>query len=237
MIRGKQLTAVIPARGGSKGIPRKNLLRIDGETLTERAIRLARESGWADRVLVSTDDPETYEFAKRHDAAPPNLRPPHLATDQATTIDAVVHLVDDAGVKDGYILLLQPTSPLRTSSDLDWLCKRFEANPDAQAIASVVRHESPHPNKLMKIEGPYLASYLGTPSSVPRQSLPVVYALNGAFYLTSLELVLEQRTFLPERTLPFEMPPERSVNLDRPLDVVLLDAILELDEAKVKNPP
>jgi CMP-N-acetylneuraminic acid synthetase len=227
MIRSERLTAIIPARGGSKGIPRKNLLRIEGETIVERAIRLARESGRVDRVLVTTDDPEIYELAKLHDAAPPSLRPPHLATDLATTIDAVIHLIDDADVEDGYVLLLQPTSPLRTASDLDRLCKLFEANPEALAIASVVRHDAPHPNKIMTIDGGYLRSYLGTNPSVPRQSLPVVHAINGAFYLVPRQIVMEQRTFLPERTLPFEMPVERSVNVDGPMDLLLLEALLK----------
>ena len=93
MIRNEPLTAIIPARGGSKGVPKKNLYRIDGETLVERAIRLARQSGRVDRVLVTTDDPEIYAIAKAHDAAPPSLRPSALATDDARTIDAVQHLI------------------------------------------------------------------------------------------------------------------------------------------------
>jgi CMP-N-acetylneuraminic acid synthetase len=227
MIRGEQLTAIIPARGGSKAIPRKNLLRIEGETIVERAIRLARESGWVDRVFVTTDDPEIYAIAKLHGAAPPSLRPARLATDLATTIDAVNHLIVDASIDDGYVLLLQPTSPLRTNADLDSLCEMFEANPEAQAIVSVVRHDSPHPNKIVTVNEGYVRSYLGTNPSVPRQSLPVVHAINGAFYIVPRQILIEQRTFLPERTLPFEMPAERSINLDGPLDRLLLDAILK----------
>ena len=231
MIRNEPLTAIIPARGGSKGVPRKNLYRIEGETLVERAIRLGRASGRVDRVLVTTDDPEIYEIAKALDAAPPSLRPKAFATHQATTIDAVHHLIEDAEVTGGYLLLLQPTSPLRRVDDLQSLCARLEANLDADAIVSVVRHDTPHPHKIMKIDGRYLRSFLGTLASVPRQSLPIVYALNGAFYLTPHRIVMEQRTFMPERTLPFEMPPERSVNLDGPLDVLLLEALLRVEGA------
>ena len=137
------------------------------------------------------------------------------------------HLIGDAGIEGGYLLLLQVTSPLRSSDDLAALCDRFEAHPEAEAIASVVRFESPHPNKTMKIEGAYLTSYLGTQASVPRQSLSPVYALNGAFYLTSLDVVRAKHTFLPPKTLPFEMPPERSINLDGPLDLLLLEALLQ----------
>jgi len=227
MIRGERLTAIIPARGGSKGIPRKNMFRIDGETIVERSIRLARASGWVDRILVTTDDPEIYDIARKHDAAPPSLRPPHLATDLATTIDAVNHLIADAKIEEGYVLLLQPTSPLRTAADLDSLCKEFEAHPDAQAIVSVVRHDSPHPDKIIVLDGGYVRSYLGTNPSVPRQSLPVVHAINGAFYIVPVRVLVEQRTFLPERTMPFEMPVERSVNLDGPLDLLLMEALLK----------
>jgi CMP-N,N'-diacetyllegionaminic acid synthase len=237
MIRNEPLTAIIPARGGSKGVPKKNLYRIDGETLVERAVRLARECGRVHRVLVTTDDPEIYEIAKAHDAAPPSLRPASLATDDARTIDAVHHLLTDAEVTGGYLLLLQPTSPLRTADDLKALCKRFEAHPEADAIVSVVRHDAPHPHKIMKMEGGYLKSFLGTVANVPRQTLPVVYALNGAFYLAPHRVVMEQRTFMPERTLPFEMPPERSVNLDGFLDLLLLEALLRREGAQSQKGP
>ena len=235
MIRAERLTAIIPARGGSKAIPRKNMLRIEGETIVERSIRLARESGWVDRVLVTTDDPEIYAIAELHDAAPPSLRPAHLATDLAATIDAVNHLIVDAGIDNGYVLLLQPTSPLRTTEDLDALCRAFDANPEAQAIVSVVRHDSPHPNKIVTIDGRYVKSYLGTNPSVPRQSLPVVHAINGAFYIVPRQILVEQQTFLPERTLAFEMPVERSINLDTPIDLLLMEALLrklELDQGR-----
>jgi CMP-N-acetylneuraminic acid synthetase len=230
MIRSEQLTAIIPARGGSKAIPRKNLLCIDGETIVERAIRLARGSGWVDRVFVTTDDPEIYAIAGKHDAAPPSLRPTKLATDLATTIDAVNHLIVDASINNGYILLLQPTSPLRTNEDLHALCRMFEANPEAEAIVSVVRHDSPHPNKIVTVNEGYIRSYLGTNPSVPRQSLPVVHAINGAFYIVRRRIVVEQQTFLPERTLAFEMPVERSINLDTPIDLLLMEALLKKPE-------
>jgi CMP-N,N'-diacetyllegionaminic acid synthase len=227
MIRGERLTAVIPARGGSKAIPRKNMLRIGGVTIVERAIRLARDSGWVDRVLVTTDDPEIYYIAKQHDAAPPSLRPAHLATDLATSIDAVNHLIIDADINEGYVLLLQPTSPLRSIEDLNALCLSFEANPEARAVVSVVRHDSPHPNKIVTINGGYVRSYLGTNPSVPRQSLPIVHAINGAFYIVARRTLVEEQTFLPERTLAFEMPIERSVNLDTPIDLLLMQALLK----------
>jgi CMP-N,N'-diacetyllegionaminic acid synthase len=226
MVRGEPLVAIIPARKGSKGLSRKNLYRIEGETLLERAIKLAQKSSRVDRILVTTNDPEIYEIAETYGVATPRLRPDHLSRDDSSTVDAVCHLIGEAGLGSGYLLLLQVTSPLRTVSDLMDLCDRFETCPEAQAIVSVVRHDSPHPDKILKIDGPYVTSYLGKSSEVARQSLPTVYALNGAFYLTSLDIVMKQRTFIPKRTLPFEMPPERSVNLDGPMDLLLLEALV-----------
>ena len=226
MIRGEQLTAIIPARKGSKGLPGKNTYRIKGETLVERAIRLAQDSGHVDRALVTTDDPQIYQIARRLDAAPPSLRPSELASDTSLTIEAVRHVINDARVISGYIMLLQVTTPLRTDADLKGFLEKFESNPDAEAIVSVVEHTAPHPEKVMKMDGKFITTYLGNNPSVPRQTLPGVFALNGAFYLTSLEIIMTQGTFMPARTIPFVMPPQRSVNLDGPLDLLLLEALL-----------
>ncbi len=229
MIRDDYLTAIIPARRGSKGIPGKNLYRIKGETLVERTIRMAQRSHQVDKILVTTDDPQIYELAQLLNAVPPNLRPAELASDTARTIDAVRHVIKDSGIQSGYILLLQVTTPLRTDEDLKIFLHEFEADPEAEAIVSVVQHDSPHPEKIMKMDGKYITTYIGNNPSVPRQTLPRVFALNGAFYLTSLEVIKSQGTFLPRKTIAYTMPPERSINLDGPLDMLLLEALLAKD--------
>ncbi|MDJ0848097.1 MAG: acylneuraminate cytidylyltransferase family protein [Myxococcota bacterium] len=226
MLRSEPLTAVIGARGGSKGIPAKNLYRLAGDTLLERAIKLAAGSPFVDRIAVSTDDPEMHALASAHGAAPPWLRPAALATDEADAIDFVIHLVETLPIEAGYVLLLQPTTPLRTSADLEGLCRSFEESPEARAIVSLVEHEAPHPEKIQKIEDGWVRSYLGTRSGRPRQSLPEVYALNGAFYLAHRDTVVSERSFMPEHTLPYLMPPERSVNLDTPYDLMVLEALV-----------
>lgn len=227
MIQGKPLTAIIPARSGSKGIPGKNLYKIDGETLVERTIRLAKSNNQIDNILVTTDDPQIYKIAKNHNAAPPSLRPKHLSTDTALTIDAVKHVLKDSNIHDGYVLLLQVTTPLRTKDDLHNFLKKYEEFPEAEAIVSVVKHKNPHPEKLLKKSEEYLVPYMGKNPSVPRQSLQSVYALNGAFYLTSVRIIKNKSTFLPEKTIPFVMPQERSINLDEPFDLLLLEAVIK----------
>ncbi len=226
MIKGQPLTAIIPVRGGSKGIPGKNLYRLGRDTLLERSIKLAKSCPYIDRVLVSTDSPEMYEIAKQHAAAPPALRPAALATDTAKTVDVVLDLIETAPITEGYILLLQVTSPLRTLSDLNALCEQFDKG-DADGIVSLVEFDAPHPDKIQKIENGMVASYLGKESMVARQQLPKVYALNGAFYLTHRNTLMEKRSFMPARTLPFVMPKDRSLNLDGPMDLFLLECLLE----------
>jgi len=228
MIRNQPLTAVIPVRGGSKGIPGKNLHRLGKDTLLERSIKRAQQCAFVDKVVVSTDHTEMYEIAQKYGVAAPTPRPAELATDTAKTVDVVLQLVDSVPIREGYILLLQVTSPLCTLADLNALCKAFDtASPDAQAIVSLVRHDSPHPDKIQKIDGGFVQSYLGKESMVSRQSLPEVYSLNGAFYLTHRDILIHQRTFMPAHTIPFVMPAERSVNLDHPIDLVALDALVE----------
>jgi len=226
MLAGQPLTAIIPVRAGSKGIPGKNLLRFGGLTLLERAILLAKSSALVDRVLVTTDSPEMMAIAERHGAAMPVLRPAHLASDMATTADAVLHLIDVCGISSGHLLLLQVTSPLRTRTDLAAFLTHYQEC-DARAAVSVVKHDEPRPEKLKRLEGGRIVPYLGTTYEGPRQALPQAFALNGAFYAIGVEVFRREKRFLPEGTAGFEMPSSRSANLDSAEDLAVLQAMLE----------
>ncbi|MBM3712391.1 MAG: acylneuraminate cytidylyltransferase family protein [Actinobacteria bacterium] len=235
MLGNKKLYGIIPVRGGSKGIPKKNLIRLGGLTLLERAITLGQSCKYVDRVLVSTDDPEMFVISKRYNAAIPALRPSYLATDTAKTVDVVLDVVEKAKIKNSYILLLQVTSPLRTLEDLYSFIKRFEDNLHiCDAIVSLTEFDNPHPNKIQKKKNGFVKSYIGVESMVPRQELPKVYKLNGAFYMTSTEILKKYHTFIPERTLPFIMPEERSLNLDTIYDLYLLEALIQRGIVKLK---
>lgn len=228
MLRGQSVTAVIPVRGGSKGIPGKNLYRLGRDTLLERAIKIAKLSPYVDRVLVSTDSQEMYDIAQRYAAAAPTLRSAELAADNTKTVDVILDLIDTAPIECGWILLLQVTSPLRTLGDLNAFCEAFENGPtEAEGSVSLVHFDSPHPDKIQKIENGLVQSYLGKESMVARQSLPVVYALNGAFYLTHRSTLLSCHSFMSPSTLPFVMPEDRSVNLDTMSDVFILEAMVQ----------
>lgn len=234
MLNNKKVYAVIPVRGGSKGIPKKNLYKIEGLSLLERTIILAKKCSYIDRVFVSTDDQEMYDISKKYEVNTPRLRPSHLATDTAKTVDVVLDLMDELSIEDSYIILLQVTSPLRKSDDFENLFKIFEENiNNCDAIVSLTEFDDPHPNKIQKIENGFVKSYLGVESMVPRQELPKVYRLNGAFYMTSTEILKKYHTFVPEKTIPFVMPEERSLNLDNKYDLYLLEALLQKGIVKI----
>jgi len=236
MINGQPVTAIVPARGGSKGIPGKNLRRLGKDSLLERTIKQGKLCPYIDKVVVSTDDEEMFNIAKGLDVAGPDLRPAFLASDDASTIDVILYTLKELEVNSGYIMLLQTTSPLRTVDDINKACEALENSTEgAKAIVTVSAITSSHPDKSQKIEGGYLSSYLGRNSHVPRQSLPEVYQLNGACYLTHVDIVKQQRRLIPDKTLPLIMPAERSVNLDTMLDWYLLEKLIEEDVVRIEE--
>lgn len=226
MIRNQQVTAIIPVRGGSKGIPRKNLLELAGDTLLERTIKFAAASPLIDRTIVTTDDAKMHAIAETHGVAAPTLRPPELAADDSTTNAVIEHLIEQAEIASGLLLLLQVTSPLRTLGDLDNLAEAFESDGQADAAVSLCRYEGSHPAKMLRIEESRIAPFMERTFTGPRQSLPDVYVLNGAFYLIDRNVFLNERNFLPERTMPFVMESAHSANLDTKEDWQILQAML-----------
>jgi CMP-N,N'-diacetyllegionaminic acid synthase len=234
MLRGQPLTAIIPARAGSKGIPRKNLWRFGEYTLLERAIRLAQACPAVDRTIVSTDSSEMHEIAEKYGVAAPSLRPAHLADDKAKTVDVLLDLLNQCAITEGHILLLQVTSPLRTRDDLADFLSSYESA-DTEAAVSVVRHEEPRPEKLQRIENGLLKPYMGSGYEGPRQALPQPFAFNGAFYAISVASLRAKKTFLPNQTLAFEMPASRSHNLDSLQDMEILQAMIETGRWKMEN--
>lgn len=226
MVRGGTLTAIIPVRGGSKGVPRKNMMQLGGMSLLERAIRFAKASPRIDRVIVSTDDDEMHALSCAFGVNSKVLRPAPLASDSATTAAVVEHLITAEPIDSGHLLILQATSPLRRLADLEALCKAYEAE-EGDAAVSLCALEEPRPEKLKRISDGRVAPYLAQAFEGPRQALPQPYRLNGAFYLISREAFLCEKSFLPAATIPFIMPGERSHNLDSREDFDILHAMLE----------
>lgn len=204
---------IIPARGGSKGLPGKNLLPLAGKPLIAWTIEAARTARQAGRVIVSTDSPEIASVARDFGAEVPFLRPAHLATDEASTMDVVFHAMQACGDHDS-VLLLQPTSPLRQPQDIDGAID-FCQGLGAPACLSVYK----------AVESPYLMltkdiGHFARPvvprnrNSVRRQDQPQVYVINGAIYFASARWLREHRSFLGDQTVLYEMPRSRSIDID-----------------------
>ncbi|WP_298380412.1 acylneuraminate cytidylyltransferase family protein [Azospirillum sp.] len=219
--------AIIPARGGSKGLPRKNILMLAGLPLIAHSIQAALGCPFVTRCAVTTDDPEIAETARGY-GAEVVIRPPELATDAAPTHSAVSHALDAlaAGqVLPSGLVLLQPTSPLRTACHLTECLDMYRAS-DAVSTVSVTEAEH-HPLKSLTIDQGWLKPLFG-PDHLerPRQELPRAYRPNGAIYALGIARFLETRAFFVPSVLPFEMPPEASVDIDGPLDLAVAELLL-----------
>ncbi|MFW6154413.1 MAG: cytidylyltransferase domain-containing protein [Planctomycetota bacterium] len=226
--------AIIPARGGSKGVPGKNLQTVGGKSLVYRAARAAIESERCGRVVCSTDDDAISADAIRAGADVPFRRPAALASDTATSLEVVRHAVDrvegERGRRVDLVCLVEPTTPLRSAADIrravDLL---LAADPPADSAVTVCRVTDAHPAWLRKIVDGELAPYFPDLAEPRRRQdfdrFPTPYRRNGAVYVTRRDVVMDQGSLYGGRCLACEMPPERSVNIDTPLDLACARAV------------
>lgn len=228
---GLMILGLIPARGGSKGLPRKNILPLAGKPLIAHTILVARESKALDRVVVSTDDQEIADVAKWHGADVPFYRPADLAKDDTSVFPALLHAItwlsEHEGYNPGYVMLLQPTSPFRTVEDIQGtvsLAVRKQA--DAVVSVSAVR-QHPYWMKQITEDGKLISQYPPAHAAFRRQDLPTLYVPNGAIYLVLRSVLLERQTFYTERTYGYVIPGERSLDIDNPWDLYVAELILK----------
>ena len=210
------LLAVIPARGGSKRLPRKNLRHFFGKPLIQWSVEAALASSYVDQLFVSTEDLEIAEVARSCGAEVPFLRPAELATDSAPGIAPVLHALDQfPQVSD--VLLLQPTSPLRTSTDIDAIISLRDHARSESAVS--ITQVSKNPTWMYTMTEDHalepLLEVVDVHSSIDSQP---TYDLNGALYLASRSFLLREHSFICKDTVGYVMPPERSVDIDTLLD-------------------
>ncbi len=216
--------ALIPARGGSKGIPRKNCRMIAGKPLIAWSIQAALAAKNIDSVVVSTDDEEIAAISREYGALVPFMRPAGLAQDDTPGMAPVLHALQQLPGFDA-ILLLQPTSPLRTTADID-NCLAFASQRQAKCIVSVTpAAQSPYWMITLDAEG-RLVKLLDAGEATRRQELPEVQALNGALYFAHTDWLLSNKTFLHADTLGFVMSAEKSLDIDTPLDWKIAELML-----------
>jgi len=219
----------VPARGGSKSIPRKNIAPLAGKPLIAWTIEAALRCPPAGRVIVSTDDEDIAATAARYGAETPFLRPRELARDDTPSMPVVIHalrwLKENESFSPELVLLLQSTSPLRTTEDIAGALDLLHAK-QAESVVSV-SPAAQHPSLMKRItpDG-MLEDFDSNASSARRQELEPAYALNGAIYLTQRSWLEAHQTFQADRTYAYVMPPERSIDVDEPWDLHLCELIL-----------
>lgn len=213
MIGGKTVLAVIPARGGSKGIPRKNLRELGGRPLIAWTIGEAKKSRYVDRLILSSEDEEIIRVAREWSCEVPFVRPAELSRDETPGVDPVLHAMEMLPGYD-YVVLLQPTSPLRKAEDIDGAIRRCA---ESGAPSCVTVTESPkHPRWMFTLDpaGRLHPVVSSEPGPDRRQDLPKVYELNGAVYVADAGWLGKSRRLVAGDTVGHVMPGERSVDID-----------------------
>ncbi len=226
----QNILTIIPARGGSKGVPRKNIRKLGSKPLILYTVEAAFQSKYIGKVIVSTDDEEIAEISKKAGADVPFLRPEEYANDTAKAITVVKHALEKMekidGKKYSIIVYLEPPSPFKTSEDIDECIKLFlEHNPSS--VVSVTEANQFHPILMKKIEDNQLKPiWKEEPEGVPRQLYsPKAFMRNGAVYVLKRNNILKN-IFYGSYIIPYIMPHERSVCIDNHLDWFTAEAIL-----------
>jgi CMP-N-acetylneuraminic acid synthetase len=225
----RHTVAIIPARGGSKGLPRKNLSEVAGRSLLARAIDVARESAVFDRIFVTTDSDEISDAAVLAGVGVIR-RPPELSSDAALTIDAVQHAIleiEARGLDVGTIVLLQPTSPLRETRHVNEAVLLYRSC-NAGSVISVTEAEH-HPNKMF-IGGSndsILPLFSVADLAAPRQTLPRVLRQNGAIYVVGRDELIRNGSFYVEPAYGYLMDRDSSLDVDDARDLEIANLIAE----------
>jgi CMP-N,N'-diacetyllegionaminic acid synthase len=224
MINGRSVLAIIPARGGSKGVPRKNIRLLHGKPLIAYTIDAARKSAYLDEVIVSTDDQEIADTARAWGGTVPFLRAPQFGTDHTAMIDVVVHVLEQMQRRYDFIVLLQPTSPMRTAGHIDAtieLCVREEAS----SCVSVCPAED-HPYYLYEISDGRMQKVFSMPEVTRRQDLKEYYVVNGAVYVHRTETLTAERVFVSQQSVPYVMPRSVSIDIDTEEDLLYCEFLM-----------
>ncbi|MDO8962983.1 MAG: acylneuraminate cytidylyltransferase family protein [Coriobacteriia bacterium] len=234
MHQGRTVLALILARGGSKGLPCKNVLPLRGRPLITWTIEAALAAGAIDRVVVTTDDERIASVSRETGADVPFLRPAELALDTSPSVDAVLHALDFLEGADGevfdYIALLEPTSPLRAPGDIDRAIELLFANEDrADAVVSVGEVHMEHPAIVKRVEDGYLRPFVDEVATVTRrQDLGPALFPYGVIYLVKVAVLRETRSFYPDRTIPLPIERWQNYEIDDAYDLAVVEAVLNL---------
>lgn len=226
MIGNRKILAIIPARGGSKGVPRKNVREVAGRPLIAWSIAAAKASRYVDRVILSSDDPEIISVSREWGCDVPFVRPAELATDHADSLQVVRHALGALGEDFDLVVLLQPTSPMRLASDIDAALEALVTGGATTCVSVCEPDKSPFWTLTPRPDGFIQPLFSADQMPSRRQDAPVVLALNGAVYVASADHIANGGTFLSDRTCGYAMPKERSLDIDTELDLEIVNFLM-----------
>ncbi len=235
-----KVIGIIPARGGSKGVLRKNIRIVAGEPLIAYAVKAARESELLTAFIVSTDDKEIAGIAG-HYGSPVFIRPPKLAQDDSPMVATVQNALEYAEKKSGKfdaIVLIQPTSPIRTGSDIDAVIRLLGKDSAVEGVISVCPMQEIHPARMYRLNSEnQMESIHAELETRQRQDLPTVYYRNGALYAVQRSVLFEQNTLMPQNKKAYIMPLEHLANIDDERDLIITDTLVRLWKEKNDGNP
>ncbi|WP_036608815.1 acylneuraminate cytidylyltransferase family protein [Oribacterium sp. P6A1] len=227
MFADKKILALIPARGGSKGIKNKNIVDLCGKPLIAHTIASAKKSSYIDRVIISTDSVDIARVSKDYGAEVPFMRPDELASDIARTVDVVMHAVKyflDIGDLFDVLILLQPTQPLRTETDIDGAIELFFEKGEKGLVSVSPVDDNPILIRTIGDNGE-LKGILEMNSTCRRQDMPSYYKVNGCIYINRVEDLTRQTSF-NDNPIGYVMESSHSVDIDEPKDLVMAEFFL-----------
>lgn len=237
----EEILAIIPARGDSKSIPNKNMRLLKGKPLIDYTIESSKNSIFITRIILSSDDKQIINYCRSRGIEVPFIRPKRLARDDTPMLEVIVHALNFLTEKENYmpeyIVLLQPTSPLRTSQHIDESLKTL-LDSDADSIVSVV--EAPHnynPYSVMEFDGKYLKHFLDfQESNNLRQKKPKFYARNGPAILAfTYDCLVNKKSMYGDKILPYFMKREESIDIDEEFDLKIAEYIMKQQRPLTEN--
>lgn len=233
MYQGKTFLAIIPARSGSKGLPNKNIKKLCGKPLIAWSIEAGLKCPYIDEVVVSTDSQEYAEIAQQYGAKVPFLRPKELAQDTTTTFDSIKHTIDyyqfQLNKSFDYIVLLEPTSPLRESFDITQAIHMLFKHQEATSIVGLCKCESQNPVFLITLNQNHLIQpYINKDfTPVRRQDIQNFYFFEGTIYISETSALLSKQSFYHTQTIGYEVPKWKSLEVDDEDDFLMIEAMMK----------
>ena len=227
MIGEKSVLGLIMARGGSKGLPRKNLRHIGGKPMIAWTVEAGKQSQCIDRLILSSEDEEIIDTVRQLECEIPFVRPENLAADESTALEVIRHAIESLPEKYDYLVLLQPTSPLRIANAIA-RCVELCYQKKAPACVTITESEKTPYWIYQLLDDRRMRPVLsGAERGVRRQDLPITYTLNGAVFVARSDWIIHQNDFLGPDTIGCKMPRVRSIDIDSETDLVLANAILK----------